>query len=98
MKHSPHAGIGYFRAYSEPTNEYMFQHPRDNTLSGRWHTLEGAHAADAIALTDGIGMFQQGSPDDLTVVDVPRFEHVPYNPGVRTTETVIKAGKVVHRV
>lgn len=61
--------------------------------------LEGAtrHAADALALTDDTGTLQEGGPGDLVVADVPRFEYVPYNAGVRTTETVVKDGEVVSR-
>ncbi|WP_251331119.1 imidazolonepropionase [Haloplanus pelagicus] len=61
--------------------------------------LRGAtrHAAEALALADGRGTLREGAPGDLLVADVPRFEYVPYNPGVRTTDTVIKGGEVVHR-
>jgi len=61
--------------------------------------LRGAtqHAAEALALTDGTGTLQEGAPGDLVVADVPRFEYIPYNAGVRTTETVLKSGEVVHR-
>jgi imidazolonepropionase len=54
------------------------------------------HAAEALAMDDGTGTLREGAPGDLVIADVPRFEHVPYNAGVRTTETVIKGGEVVH--
>jgi len=47
-------------------------------------------------MDDGTGTLREGAPGDLVIADVPRFEHVPYNAGVRTTETVIKGGEVVH--
>jgi imidazolonepropionase len=61
--------------------------------------LRGAteHAAAALGLADGTGTLRPGSPGDLVVVDAPRFEYVPYNAGISTTETVVKAGRVVYR-
>ncbi|WP_049937982.1 imidazolonepropionase [Haloplanus natans] len=61
--------------------------------------LRGAthHAAAALALDDGTGTLRKGAPGDVVVADAPRFEYVPYNAGVRTTETVLKGGEVVHR-
>ena len=56
-----------------------------------------ARAAAALALDDGAGTLREGAPGDLVVADVPRFEYVPYTADVRTTETVLKAGEVVHR-
>lgn len=53
-------------------------------------------AAAALGLSDGRGTLCKGAPGDLVVADVPRFEHVPYQPDVRTTATVLKAGEVVH--
>jgi len=54
------------------------------------------YAAEALALEDGTGTFADGAPGDLVVADVPRFEYVPYNFGVKTTKTVIKGGEVVY--
>jgi len=61
--------------------------------------LEGAtcHAAAALNLKDGTGTLQEGAPGDLVVADVPRFEYIPYNAGVRTTEAVLVDGEVVYR-
>ncbi len=61
-------------------------------------TLSGAtrHAAAALALEDGTGTIAPGAPGDLVVADVPRFEYVPYNFGVQTTDTVLKGGEVVY--
>ncbi|MHB9285424.1 imidazolonepropionase [Halobacteriales archaeon Cl-PHB] len=53
-------------------------------------------AADAIDRSDATGTLREGAPGDLVVADVPDFEHVPYSFGVPTTETVLKAGEVVH--
>jgi imidazolonepropionase len=57
-----------------------------------------ATAAEAIDRTDGTGRLVAGAPGDVLVADVPDHEHVPYNFGVRTVETVLKGGEVVHRV
>ncbi|WP_224337940.1 imidazolonepropionase [Haloprofundus halobius] len=54
-------------------------------------------AAAALDRTDGTGTLQVGSPGDLVVADVPGYEHLPYNFGVRNVETVVKGGEVVHR-
>ncbi|KTG07709.1 imidazolonepropionase [Haloprofundus marisrubri] len=54
-------------------------------------------AAAALDRTDGTGTLQEGAPGDLVVVDVPDYEHLPYNFGVTNVETVIKCGEVVHR-
>ncbi|SDY61416.1 imidazolonepropionase [Halopenitus persicus] len=60
--------------------------------------LRGAtqHAAEALQITDGRGTLQEGAPGDVIIADVPRFEYIPYNTGVQTTETVLKDGQVVH--
>ena len=55
-----------------------------------------ATAASALDLTDGTGTLAEGAPGDLVVADVPSHEHLPYNFGVGTTETVLKRGRVVH--
>jgi len=55
-----------------------------------------ATAASALDLADGTGTLAEGAPGDLVVADVPSHEHLPYNFGVRTTETVLKGGRVVH--
>ncbi|WP_117595624.1 imidazolonepropionase [Haloprofundus halophilus] len=54
-------------------------------------------AAAALDRTDGAGTLQRGAPGDLVVADVPDFEHLPYNFGVRNVETVVKGGEVVRR-
>ncbi|WP_132059039.1 imidazolonepropionase [Halorussus amylolyticus] len=56
-----------------------------------------ANAASALDLADDVGTLQQGAPGDVAVIDAPSYVHVPYNFGVNTVETVLKAGEVVHR-
>ena len=53
-------------------------------------------AAAAIDRTDSLGRLREGDPGDLVIADVPDYEHVPYNFGVSTVETVLKAGEVVY--
>jgi len=53
-------------------------------------------AAAAIDRPDGPGRLREGAPGDLVIADVPDYEHVPYNFGVSTVETVLKAGEVVY--
>lgn len=58
----------------------------------------GAVDADAIDHTDWTGMLQVGTSGDPVVADVPPLASVPGSPDVRATETLLKGGKVVHRV
>ncbi|GGJ11255.1 imidazolonepropionase [Halobellus salinus] len=53
-------------------------------------------AAAAITRRDGLGRLREGHPGDLVIADVPDCEHLPYNFGVSTVETVLKAGEVVY--
>jgi imidazolonepropionase len=53
------------------------------------------HAASAIDRSDGTGTLREGAPADVAVVDGPSHVHVPYNFGVNSAETVLKAGVVV---
>ena len=53
-------------------------------------------AAAAIDRSDDLGRLREGAPGDLVIADVPDHEHVPYNFGVSTVETVLKAGEVVY--
>ena len=55
-------------------------------------TITAANAIDR----DGLGTLQQGSPGDLVVADVPDYQHLSYNFGVQTVQTVVKNGEVVH--
>jgi imidazolonepropionase len=55
-----------------------------------------AGAAAAIDRPDGPGRLREGDLGDIVIADVPDYEHVPYNFGVSTVETVLKAGKIVH--
>lgn len=54
-----------------------------------------AVAAEALNRTDGTGTLREGAPGDVIVADVPRYEHVPYNFGVSTVDTVVTGGEVV---
>jgi imidazolonepropionase len=54
-------------------------------------------AAGALDADDGAGTLEPGAPGDVVVADVPDYEHLPYNFGVSTTETVLKDGEVVSR-
>ena len=54
-----------------------------------------ATAARAIDRTDGTGTLQTGAPGDLLVADIPDYQHLPYNFGVQTVQTVVKNGEVV---
>jgi imidazolonepropionase len=55
-----------------------------------------AGAAAAIDRPDGPGRLREGDLGDIVIADVPDYEHVPYNFGVSTVETVLKAGTIVH--
>ncbi|MBB6647198.1 imidazolonepropionase [Halobellus ruber] len=55
-----------------------------------------AGAASAVDRPDGPGRLREGDPGDLVIADVPDYEHMPYNFGVSTVETVLKSGEVVH--
>lgn len=56
-----------------------------------------ATAARAIDRTDGTGTLRQGAPGDVVVAAVPSLDHVPYNFGTSTVETVIKDSEVIYR-
>ena len=53
--------------------------------------------AAALNRDDGTGTLAEDAPADLLVLDAPSHVHVPYNFGVSVVDTVLKAGKVVHR-
>jgi len=54
-----------------------------------------ARAARAIDREDGTGTLREETAADAVVVDGPSHVHVPYNFGVNSAETVMKAGDVV---
>lgn len=55
-------------------------------------------AARAIAREDEVGSLEVGKMADIILVDIPRYQYLPYHYGVNHVKTVIRHGKVVHQV
>ncbi|WP_318570859.1 hypothetical protein [Salinigranum marinum] len=50
---------------------------------------------DATAVNGARQLVRVGTSGPAVLADVPRFEYVPSDTEVRTTETVIEAGEVI---
>ncbi len=55
-------------------------------------------SAKAIARESEVGSLEVGKIADVILVDIPRYQYLPYHYGVNHVKAVIKHGKVVHRV
>ena len=55
-------------------------------------------SAKAIAREDEVGSLEVGKMADVILVDIPRYQYLPYHYGVNHVKIVIRHGKVVHQV
>ncbi|RMF57952.1 MAG: imidazolonepropionase [Calditrichaeota bacterium] len=55
-------------------------------------------AAKAIKLEKEVGTLEKGKKADIILLDIPRYQYLPYHYGVNHVKMVIRHGKLVHQV
>lgn len=60
-------------------------------------TAATLNAACTLGLGESIGSVEEGKQADLVLLDAPNLLHLAYHYGVNPVQTVIKAGRLVHK-